>query len=214
MNSSKPAARRETTAVKLKSTEQRLAAAEQKLRSDVLDRYHEAAVRLDLALTEERLLLNQHGGGVYYLPLVKIGGKNVLVASFHTLAGDLETPLKFDRILELAYRTRPGDAPDAAAPGITAAGPLLTLPDEPRIAALEIAPEGRKPLETMTIGRLRQRGLHNLYLSRPPHSARSPRRSVDAAPSISPPGSPICISATPDVAPAAANCARNRAISC
>ena len=68
----------ETTAVKLKSTEQRLAAAEQKLRSDVLDRYHEAAVRLDLALTEERLLLNQHGGGVYYLPLVKIGGKNVL----------------------------------------------------------------------------------------------------------------------------------------
>ena len=154
----------ETTAVKLKSTEQRLAAAEQKLRSDVLDRYHEAAVRLDLALTEERLLLNQHGGGVYYLPLVKISGKNVLVASFHTLAGDLETPLKFDRILELAYRTRPGDAPDAAAPGITAAGPLLTLPDEPRIAALEIAPEGRKPLETMTIGRLRQRGLHNLYL--------------------------------------------------
>lgn len=154
----------ETTAVKLKSTEQRLAAAEQKLRSDVLDRYHEAAVRLDLALTEERLLLNQHGGGVYYLPLVKIGGKNVLVASFHTLAGDLETPLKFDRILELAYRTRPGDAPDAAAPGITAAGPLLTLPDEPRIAALEIAPEGRKPLETMTIGKLRQRGLHNLYL--------------------------------------------------
>ena len=154
----------ETTAVKLKSTEQRLAAAEQKLRSDVLDRYHEAAVRLDLALTEERLLLNQHGGGVYYLPLVKIGGKNVLVASFHTLAGDLETPLKFDRILELAYRTRPGDAPDAAAPGITAAGPLLTLPDEPRIAALEIAPEGREPLETMTIGKLRQRALHNLYL--------------------------------------------------
>ena len=154
----------ETTAVKLKSTEQRLAAAEQKLRSDVLDRYHEAAVRLDLALTEERLLLNQHGGGVYYLPLVKISGKNVLVASFHTLAGDLEIPLKFDRILELAYRTRPGDAPDAAAPGITAAGPLLTLPDEPRIAALEIAPEGRKPLETMTIGKLRQRGLHNLYL--------------------------------------------------
>lgn len=154
----------ETTAVKLKSTEQRLAAAEQKLRSDVLDRYHEAAVRLDLALTEERLLLNQHGGGVYYLPLVKIGGKNVLVASFHTLAGDLETPLKFDRILELAYRTRPGDAPDNAASGVNAAGPLLTVPAEPRIAALEVVPEGRKPLETMTIGKLRQRGLHNLYL--------------------------------------------------
>lgn len=154
----------ETTAVKLKSTEQRLAAAEQKLRSDVLDRYHEAAVRLDLALTEERLLLNQHGGGTYYLPLVKIGGKRVLVASFHTLAGDLDTPLKFDRILELSYRTRPGDASDKAAPGVNAAGPLLTVPAEPRIAALEVAPEGRKPLETMTIGKLRQRGLHNLYL--------------------------------------------------
>lgn len=154
----------ETTAVKLKSTEQRLAAAEQKLRSDVLDRYHEAAVRLDLALTEERLLLNQHGGGVYYLPLVKLGGKSVLVASFHTLAGDLDTPLKFDRILELSYRTRPGDAPDNAASGVNAAGPLLTVPAEPRIAALEVVPEGRKPLETMTIGKLRQRGLHNLYL--------------------------------------------------
>lgn len=154
----------ETTAVKLKSAEERLAEAEQKLRSDVLDRYHEAAVRLDLALTEERLLLNQHGGGVYYLPLVKLGGKNVLVASFHTLAGDLDTPLKFDRILELAYRTRPGDAPEEGTPGVNAAGPLLTVPEEPRIAALEVAPEGRVPLETMTIGKLRQRGLQNLYL--------------------------------------------------
>ena len=154
----------ETTAVKLKSAEERLAEAEQKLRSDVLDRYHEAAVRLDLALTEERLLLNQHGGGVYYLPLVKLGGKNVLVASFHTLAGDLDTPLKFDRILELTYRTRPGDAPEEGAPGVNAAGPLLTVPEEPRIAALEVAPEGRVPLETMTIGKLRQRGLQNLYL--------------------------------------------------
>ncbi len=154
----------ETTAVKLKSAEERLAEAEQKLRSDVLDRYHEAAVRLDLALTEERLLLNQHGGGVYYLPLVKLGGKNVLVASFHTLAGDLDTPLKFDRILELTYRTRPGDAPEEGTPGVNAAGPLLTVPEEPRIAALEVAPEGRVPLETMTIGKLRQRGLQNLYL--------------------------------------------------
>lgn len=154
----------ETTAVKLKSAEERLAEAEQKLRSDVLDRYHEATVRLDLALTEERLLLNQHGGGVYYLPLVKFGGKNVLVASFHTLAGDLDTPLKFDRILELTYRTRPGDAPEEGTPGVNAAGPLLTVPEEPRIAALEVAPEGRVPLETMTIGKLRQRGLQNLYL--------------------------------------------------
>ncbi|WP_294433261.1 hypothetical protein [uncultured Victivallis sp.] len=154
----------ETTAVKLKSAEERLAEAEQKLRSDVLDRYHEAAMRLDLALTEERLLLNQHGGGVYYLPLVKLGGKNVLVASFHTLAGDLDTPLKFDRILELTYRTRPGDAPEEGTPGVNAAGPLLTVPEEPRIAALEVAPEGRVPLETMTIGKLRQRGLQNLYL--------------------------------------------------
>ncbi len=154
----------ETTAVKLKSAEERLAEAEQKLRSDVLDRYHEAAVRLDLALTEERLLLNQHGGGVYYLPLVKLGGKNVLVAFFHTLAGDLDTPLKFDRILELTYRTRPGDAPEEGTPGVNAAGPLLTVPEEPRIAALEVAPEGRVPLETMTIGKLRQRGLQNLYL--------------------------------------------------
>ena len=154
----------ETTAVKLKSTEQRLAAAEQKLRSDVLDRYHEAAVRLDLKLTEERLLLNQHGGGTYYLPLVKIGGKSVLVASFHPLAGDLDTPLKFDRILELVYQTRPGDAAETAAPGVNAAGPLLTVPGEPRVAALEVVPEKRVPLETMTIGKLRQRGLHNLYL--------------------------------------------------
>lgn len=44
------------------------------------------------------------------------------------------------------------------------AGPILTLPDEPRVAAMEFNLAGRAPLEVMTIEKLKKRGLEELFL--------------------------------------------------
>ena len=65
----------DTARAQLEAAQRELRAAEEKLRSDVLERYDAAVVRLSLALSERRLLLNQKSGGVYYLPLIKVAGK-------------------------------------------------------------------------------------------------------------------------------------------
>lgn len=153
----------DTALARLEATQRELRAAEEKLRSDVLERYDAAVVRLTLALNEKRLLLSQEGGGVYFLPLVQIAGKTVMPGFHKQLFGDEKYALNFDRIDRLEYRVNVSTAPQEQ-PGTLLRGPLLILPGEPRLAAIEFTVRGRKPLAALTIDALKQRGLEDLFL--------------------------------------------------
>ena len=146
-----------------KAMKVRLEEAVRRSENNVLRNYGNAAVRVDVALDEERLMLDQHGGGTYYLPLVDFGGRHLLVGSLRQLAGGGGVPIIFNRITRLSYRL---SAPAEGASSREYTGALLSLPEERRVAALECSepPAGRTPLAVVTAEELRRRGLHNLYL--------------------------------------------------
>ncbi|MBQ9502660.1 MAG: hypothetical protein IJU70_10930 [Lentisphaeria bacterium] len=146
---------------KLTAAETMLADTRSQLQSNVLDSYSGSAVRLLINIVEERLIMNQRGGGLYYLPLLKFGKRTLVAGYFRTLAGNAEVPMMFKNISELSYRAvRPGADGKAA----EVKGPLLSLPSEQRIAALEISLPGVKPLEVITRKQLAKRGIQRLYL--------------------------------------------------
>ena len=153
----------ERTNLELEQAQRQLSEAEKKLSTDVLARYSSAAIRLDIDITEKRLFLNQHGGGRFFLPLVKLDGRSVMVNTFPVFAGNAYEPLNFTEIIRADYKVDSPDAPDSSA-GIRLAGPILTLPDEPRVAAMEFNLAGRAPLEVMTIEKLKKRGVEELFL--------------------------------------------------
>ena len=153
----------ERTNLELEQAQRQLSEAEKKLSTDVLARYSSAAIRLDIDVTEKRLFLNQHGGGRFFLPLIKLDGRSVMVNTFPVFAGNAYEPLNFTEIIRADYKVDSPDAPDSSA-GIRLAGPILTLPDEPRVAAMEFNLAGRAPLEVMTIEKLKKRGLEELFL--------------------------------------------------
>ena len=153
----------ESAAAKLQAAQAQLEAAQEKLRSDVLEKYYAAAVRLDFTLEEARVLINQKGGGVFYLPLVDVGGVTVLPGYYKQMTGDFANPLNFDRVLRLEYRVNPSTAPESA-PGVKLAGPLLAVPGEPRVVAIAFTMTGRTPLKALSTEALKQRGLQDLYL--------------------------------------------------
>ena len=156
----------DTALARLEATKKELQAAEEKLRSDVLERYDASVIRLTFALNEKRLLLDQKGGGVFYLPLVNIAGKTVMPGFHKQLFGDAEYALNFDRVERLEYRVNVTSAPLEEA-GTQLRGPLLLFPGEPRLAAIEFNVRGRKPLAALTIDALKQRGLDDLFLFKP-----------------------------------------------
>lgn len=156
----------DTAHAKLEAARKALEDAEEKLRSDVLERYGAAVVRLSMDLNEKRLLLDQKGGGVFYLPLVRIAGKTVMPAYHKLLFGDAATPLNFDRIDRLDFRVNISTAP-LNEPGTSLRGPLLVFSGESRLAAIEFTMRGREPLEALNIETLKQRGLGDLFLFKP-----------------------------------------------
>ena len=154
----------ETAEARLEATRQQLSEAERKLRSDVLDRYSEAAVRLDFALTEKRLVIDQDVNATFFIPVVKIAGRTVVPAAFADLTGGTQSPLSYQKITRLDYRLSPTAAGDGAMESKQLASPLLVPPGEPRVGAFEVDAPGRVPLSLLTIDALKQRGVENLFL--------------------------------------------------
>lgn len=150
-----------TAEAKLTAAKTMLEDTRRQLQSNVLESYSEAAVRLRILLLEERFIMNQRGGGLYYLPLVKFNNRTFLTGHFRTFAGNAEVPLMFRDIITLAYR---GVKPGSNNKEINISGPLLSLPQEPRVAAIETKLPGIKPLEVLTRSQLAKRGTARLYL--------------------------------------------------
>jgi len=149
-----------------KAMKNQLAEAVRRSENNVLRDYGNAVVQVSVAIDEERLMLDQHGGGTYFLPLVDFGGKHLLVGSLRQLAGGGGVPIIFNRITRLAYHL---SSTVKGAPAKEYTGALLSLPEDRRLAALECPklPGGRTPLAVVTAAELRRRGLHNLYLFKP-----------------------------------------------
>lgn len=104
----------ERTSLELEQAQRQLSEAEKKLSTDVLARYSSAAIRLDIDVTEKRLFLNQHGGGRFFLPLVKLDGRSVMVNTFPVFAGNAYEPLNFTEIIRADYKVDSPDAPDSS----------------------------------------------------------------------------------------------------
>ncbi len=146
----------ENTEAKLATTQEKLTDAEAKLRSDVLNKYNAATVKLNIKIKEKRMLIDIDGGGDYYLPVIAVNGKNYLIASFDTLVGAKgDKPLTFDRVSDIDYQIN----------GIRLNTPVIISKFDPRVAILEIPSEIKAaPIAILDSTNLRNRGLDNLYL--------------------------------------------------
>ena len=146
---------------KLQAAETMLADTRKQLQTNVLENYGSAALRLQVAITESRLIIDQQGGGIYYLPLVSCGKSSYIIGHFRTFAGNSETALTFRNITKLEYTAaRPGESGKS----LSLAGPLMTLPADSRVAALKADVSGVKPLKVIGRAALAKRGIHRLYL--------------------------------------------------
>jgi hypothetical protein len=144
----------------LKIATVKLKAAEKRLSTNVIERYAQSAVRLNLELTENRLFLNKKAGGTYYLPLVKFGKKNYVVGFFDVLAGCFNVQMFFSRISHLAYHM---GVPESGSYK-TRAIELLAFKPDTRVAALNVNVPGRIPIPAISLSQLRKRGIQQLYL--------------------------------------------------
>jgi len=146
----------ENTEAKLATTQEKLTDAEAKLRSDVLNKYNAATVKLNIKVKEKRMLIDIDGGGEYYLPVIAVNGKNYLISSFDTLVGAKgDKPLTFDRVSDIDYQIN----------GSRLNTPVIISKFDPRIAILEIPAEIKTaPIAILDSSGLKSRGLDNLYL--------------------------------------------------
>ncbi len=141
----------------------KLQTAEDKLRSDVLTRYTQSAVKLRQHLRENRFIMDRSESGDLYLPAVKINGKSYLISALRTLAGSRENSSALGDVTELQYLAgQPDGGAKAAVTRIT--GPLLVEKSDCRVALLEVPANLAKPLDILTKNDLKQRGIQDLYL--------------------------------------------------
>ena len=160
--------------------------ANKKLRSRLMQNYAAGTVRLKVDIREALLLgREQKGGGVYYLPLVDVDGKSFLVGhagQFLGIAGNDALSFKDVKFAAISV-----SIPGAKTPAeIPLKGPVLLANREPLAAAIPMQLRGRKAIPALTAGKLRERGVDNLYLikARSPgveYAALSQRCSLDIA---------------------------------
>ncbi len=151
----------EVASAELKSTRERLTDAEDKLRSDVLQRYSASAVKLKLRLREKRMLLDSSTEAEYVLPLVDLGGKVCVIGDFLLLTGNARDRKNFDNFTELAFAALPVEGNGQAQ---VLPGPLYAPRKECRVGMLEVKPDGRTPLQVLPLSELKKRGIQDLYL--------------------------------------------------
>lgn len=158
--------RAEVAAAELVSLRLQLAAADEKLRSDVLKRYSDSVLKVDFKLRETKMLIPNTLEQQYFLPLVNLNGKTCLIGDFLLLTGNVRERNHFDNVTELTYAIAPPEGNGRPQP---LAGPIYAPKKEARVGLIEAADASRKPLEVLTLSALKQRGLQDLYLFK--HSA-------------------------------------------
>ena len=148
---------------KLTAVQAELKEAKRKLGNHVLECYGKSAVKLEVAVRENRLMIEQRGGGTYYLPLVELGGKKYLIGHFDQFAGDMDAVMVYKKVVQAAlFMSIPGEKSTV---GMPLTGPVMLAPSELRAAAAAVPDiRGRTPLKPLLLPELRERGVNDLYL--------------------------------------------------
>ena len=148
---------------RLTAVQAELKEAKRKLGNHVLECYGKGTMKLEVAVREERLMIDQRGGGTYYLPLVNLGGRKYLVGHFNQFAGNQKSKLVFKKVIQAAlFMSIPGVK---SPPGRPLAGPVMLARSELRAAAVPVPDiPGRTPIKALMFPELRSRGVKDLYL--------------------------------------------------
>ena len=147
--------------VALNKTKESLKAAMERLQSEALDKYSQAAVLLKVNIKESRFLIDYESGGTFYLPEVLIDGKKYLISPLELLNSMGRTITAASKIIQLSYRVgKPKDGNNMS----SIKQPLLSLNADNRVCIVEVPAVRKTALELLTYENLKKRGLQNLTL--------------------------------------------------
>ena len=130
------------------------------LSNDVLNSYNASALELSFHLVNDRLFNHITIDKSFFLPAVKIGGRNWIVSAFRDTTG-LNIYSGYTRVTELKYKVRRPQIKDSWA-NIT--GPALCLAEDARVCMFPVPGNDSVPMEILTYEKLRERGIDNLTL--------------------------------------------------
>ncbi len=144
----------------LASSQARLSAAEERLRSDVLDKYAGAVSRMNYDLAVKRLLMDHKANNSYYLPEVRIGDRLFLVGEFRAMTGENSIE-NGARIYKLDYLV---STPEGSQNKKLKAPQVLSLGEDNRVLLFEVEQQSKEPLKILTLDELKKRGIQDLFL--------------------------------------------------
>ena len=144
----------------LADTRQEAAELKKMLSNDSLTSYNASALELSFHLVNDRLLNNITIDKSFFLPAVSLGGKSWLVSAFRDTTG-LTLYSGYTTVTELAYKVRRPQSKDKWTP---VTGPALCLAEDSRVCLFPVEAGKAEPIQAITFGALRERGLDNLTL--------------------------------------------------
>jgi hypothetical protein len=144
----------------LADTRQEAAELKKMLSNDSLTSYNASALELSFHLVNDRLLNNITIDKSFFLPAVSLGGKSWLVSAFRDTTG-LTLYSGYTKVTELAYKVRRPQSKDKWTP---VTGPALCLAEDSRVCLFPVEAGKAEPIQAITFGALRERGLDNLTL--------------------------------------------------
>ena len=144
----------------LADTRQEAAELKKMLSNDSLTSYNASALELSFHLVNDRLLNNITIDKSFFLPAVSLGGRSWLVSAFRDTTG-LTLYSGYTKVTELAYKVRRPQSKDNWTP---VNGPALCLAEDSRVCLFPVEAGKAEPIQAITFGALRERGLDNLTL--------------------------------------------------
>ncbi|MFA6714676.1 MAG: hypothetical protein WCS27_04830 [Victivallaceae bacterium] len=150
------------TQATLRKLKDSLSEAVQKLRSDALEKYSQAAVLLKVEVQEKRFLINYGKDINFYLPEVLIGGKRYLISSIDRLSGMGRVITESSSINKLSYAV--GKPKNGSRKMDILKKPILSLNADNRVCLLEVPAIVKEPIQLLNYNELKKRGLQDLTL--------------------------------------------------
>jgi predicted nucleic acid-binding Zn-ribbon protein len=145
----------------LKQTKVRLSDAESKLRSDALEKYSLAAIKVNFNISENRLLMDYHNKETFCLPQIFYKGKYYIIGDLKVITGMFREITGHSKVYRLQYAVE--SVKNGSKPRYLH-GPLISLNSDNRVCMMEIPKMRKDALKIITFPALRKRGVQDLQL--------------------------------------------------
>ncbi|QSH41177.1 hypothetical protein P0136_09390 [Lentisphaerota bacterium ZTH] len=145
----------------LENAKKQLADAEEKLRSDALDKYFKTALKVVFEIREKRFLFDYRNNETFFLPELRWKGKHYIAGGLQEMTGIFREITGHSKVAMLQYMI---SKPKAENKSVPAAGPLRALYADNRVCMLEVPSSGGEAMDILTFSKLKKRGLNNLTL--------------------------------------------------